>query len=654
MSRHNNNNSNNNNYANYNSSFRHPSQDSSSRDEMDNNNNNNIANNSNNESGSSFRSRSATVPCRAYCEQSIPINYPNIEDLQQASSRKCSDLEREQDQHLKCTNINANPNANNLYKVSEIIRDQKDELMANKQTKVDNNNNINKEDDNFKGQQGESLNFELASNSHVATCSEDRASLWLGCDDGSLIIIDCLSSNNNKSSNNAADEGGGATAIPTTSTTATNSCQNVHSEINLGAPICDIKNYKDEMVFVALASGQLVVIKRATYSTIPEATTQTSADERLVGEWQLSSPQIISLSSTTTTTTTGESNQQMNKACLIITKGDEYLWFSFGRHIFVLNIGSLTLERTIMTPTSDKSIQFAMQTVSIDSMELVDQLNGVWVSFRNSPLIQFYSCSEFKLQLEMSLLEPINKILSCGNEIIRQHKTACLGTTSLLSIYNELEESNSLFIGTTAGLILILTITSEQLREQISSERLIWNPQVISLRHGHSGQVRFMQLIELCKFQHQQQQRQSEQVASRQSVAQVPTCGSNMSRQDGQKQQRIANKNSNKESDDNGESEQVAASHELSAGQEMFEWCREINKAPQDEKKEAEEEGEEEAEETMKRATEAEQVVAESRNLCLVSGGAGVDLYGPNDAQQIMQHLNRDSDCLSHLILWEL
>lgn len=88
----------------------------------------------------------------------------------------------------------------NSYKVSEIISDPKD-LTVNP---------------NDGGQE---------------VAREIKSSLWLGCDDGSIIIINCLNEYLDQSSNcNICDLN-----------QKNLNCGNLHSEIKLNAPVSDIR-----------------------------------------------------------------------------------------------------------------------------------------------------------------------------------------------------------------------------------------------------------------------------------------------------------------------------------------------------------------------------------------------------------------------------
>lgn len=240
---------------------------------------------------------------------------------------------------------------------------------------------------------------------------------------------------------------------------------------------------------------------------------------------------------------------------------ETYLWYSYGRSIFVLNTKTLTSEATIKVPTNDVSLQMTMQSIMIDNMLLVQSLRGVWVSFRNSPTVQLYDVNTYKMLIEINLYDPINKMLSFGNEILRQHKTACLKATTLVSFDDKKANCTTLFIGTSAGIILHLDVSQDELAYLISQDNSCkdWKPQVGALRNGHSGHVRFLDLISMKR--------------------------------------------------DSGLSGEEADLH-------------------------------------VEQTTEVDWF--------LISGGTGLDIYGPQDSQQSFCRLNVEEDNLNHMLLWKL
>lgn len=282
--------------------------------------------------------------------------------------------------------------------------------------------------------------------------------------------------------------------------------------------------YKEKLVFVALANGKLAIFSRMRTGNdeevddnddddhddddvgdVDEERNESEAANKdnkqqqqqalaaAAGEWSLSSPRLVSVAEF--------EHNASGKLCVV---DDDFLWFSYGRNIFILRISTLKLESTIMAPTNDLALQFSMQSISIEQMSLMEKLRCVWISFRNSHLIQMYDVSggghEHKLLAELSLSEQVNKMLANGNEIIRQHKMAQLKPTVLLSHESTTTNLSTLFVGTSAGLILYLSISRHQQQQQLDSLQLQ------SLSHGHSGQVKLLHLLELQDIDNNQQQ----------------------------------------------------------------------------------------------------------------------------------------------------
>lgn len=83
---------------------------------------------------------------------------------------------------------------------------------------------------------------------------------------------------------------------------------------------------------------------------------------------------------------------------------------------------------------------------------------------------------------EVNLALAVNKMLSNCDEIIRQHKAACLRVTSLLAC------RDLIWIGTSAG--VLLTIPSQ------GYEKTSPNVVPTGVPHGHTGHVRFLTFVE--------------------------------------------------------------------------------------------------------------------------------------------------------------
>lgn len=87
-----------------------------------------------------------------------------------------------------------------------------------------------------------------------------------------------------------------------------------------------------------------------------------------------------------------------------------------------------------------------------------------------------------QLVTEVNLAPAVNKMLSNCDEIIRQHKAACLRVTSLLSC------RDLIWIGTSAG--VLLTIPAQ------GYEKGMVNVVPSGIPHGHTGHVRFLTFVE--------------------------------------------------------------------------------------------------------------------------------------------------------------
>lgn len=131
-----------------------------------------------------IRSRSATVPCRALCSQTSEESGNDLKGCGESRTGETANNDKE------------------WYKISEIIGDMDDKEEKQKIDKFDDDGDM-----------------------------KFGTSLWLGCDDGSLLVIDCLTSQVENNSCNECDHNQQRNL----------SCGNVHSEIKLSAPVCDIR-----------------------------------------------------------------------------------------------------------------------------------------------------------------------------------------------------------------------------------------------------------------------------------------------------------------------------------------------------------------------------------------------------------------------------
>lgn len=93
----------------------------------------------------------------------------------------------------------------------------------------------------------------------------------------------------------------------------------------------------------------------------------------------------------------------------------------------------------------------------------------------------------------MNLAYEVNKMLSNCDDIIRQHKAACLRVTSLLAC------KDLIWIGTSAGVILTISVANYKSRSSSSSSyggNSFDQPIVTGIPYGHTGHVRFLTCVD--------------------------------------------------------------------------------------------------------------------------------------------------------------
>ncbi|XP_037942979.1 uncharacterized protein LOC119675833 isoform X2 [Teleopsis dalmanni] len=199
--------------------------------------------------------------------------------------------------------------------------------------------------------------------------------------------------------------------------------------------------YLDNRVFVALANGDICVYLRD--GTV----------------WNTTSSHCLSIGTVTSPVTK-----------LLNVHGK--LWCSIQGIIKVLDVETLLVVHQIQISSDSKPI--TNMTVSN---------NYVWISIQNSAHIKCFHSISHQLITEVNLAPAVNKMLSNCDEIIRQHKAACLRVTSLLSC------KDLIWIGTSAG--VMLTIPAQGYEKGNAT-----NVVPTGIPHGHTGHVRFITFVE--------------------------------------------------------------------------------------------------------------------------------------------------------------
>ncbi|KAK0162159.1 hypothetical protein PV327_008520 [Microctonus hyperodae] len=204
--------------------------------------------------------------------------------------------------------------------------------------------------------------------------------------------------------------------------------------------------YLDNKVFVALANGDISVYVREH------------------GGWNTADPSIISVGTVASPVTK-----------MVPVSGN--LWCSCQNTVKVINTITLEIEHTL--------------NISGDSAHPVSCMAAsggiaIWISLHNSAVLRLFHANTYECLTEINIAPAITKMLASCDDIIRQHKAACLRVTALLSC-NDL-----LWIGTSAGVLLTVPIP----HIKSSTQRLPQPPPVSGIPHGHTGHVRFLTCVE--------------------------------------------------------------------------------------------------------------------------------------------------------------
>ncbi|XP_029163025.1 rho guanine nucleotide exchange factor 17 isoform X4 [Nylanderia fulva] len=206
--------------------------------------------------------------------------------------------------------------------------------------------------------------------------------------------------------------------------------------------------YLDNKVFVSLANGDITVYVRDH-----------------TGGWNTSDPTTVSV---------GTVASPVTKMLSVSGK----LWCGCHNSVKVLNTHTLDIEHTF--------------TVSSDTSRAVSCMAnsgglGVWISLHNSAVLRLFHSGSYECLTDINIAPAVTKMLATGcDDIIRQHKAACLRVTALLAC-NEL-----LWIGTSAGVLLTVPIP----HIKPSTQRMSQPPIVTGIPHGHTGHVRFLTCVE--------------------------------------------------------------------------------------------------------------------------------------------------------------
>ncbi|XP_063622647.1 rho guanine nucleotide exchange factor 17 isoform X2 [Cydia splendana] len=201
--------------------------------------------------------------------------------------------------------------------------------------------------------------------------------------------------------------------------------------------------YMEGKVFVALGNGDLVVYCRdidgswSERSTIPVGTGNTSVTSMLLSGGKL--------------------------------------WCATHSSIKIINPQSLQV---------DETFQISSETKPISHMAVAG--GSIWLSLDNAAQLRCYNATTREMLAEINITPQVTKMLQGCDDIIRQHKAACLRVTALLA------HRDTLWVGTSAGVLL----TAPLHNSPNARTGQFTVPTLTGVTYGHTGHVRFLTIVE--------------------------------------------------------------------------------------------------------------------------------------------------------------
>uniref|UniRef100_A0A6A7FTN7 Rho guanine nucleotide exchange factor 17 isoform X3 n=1 Tax=Hirondellea gigas TaxID=1518452 RepID=A0A6A7FTN7_9CRUS len=281
---------------------------------------------------------------------------------------------------------------------------------------------------------------------NMATEESDafQPTMWLGTEDGFIHVYNCTDSIRIKKNKFTFQLG-----------------SSVHCIMHL-----------DNRVFASLASGEVVVYRR-------------DGDV----SWLKGDREVVTVSTAATPVTR-----------MIMVAGK--LWCAAGNVIKIMNTSTLQLEHSFMVVSGESGNRGGVSN-------MVSAGQGVWVAVQSSSVVRLYHATTHECLCEASVAAPVSKMLAASpgcDDIIRQHKAACLRVTALLAC------KDLLWVGTSAGVVLTAPLPHlPHLPHHHHSHHPHWRPSsshhnahhgaatlnLQAVPHGHTGQVRFLTSVEL-------------------------------------------------------------------------------------------------------------------------------------------------------------
>nr|CAH7735584.1 unnamed protein product [Callosobruchus chinensis] len=231
-----------------------------------------------------------------------------------------------------------------------------------------------------------------------------------------------------------------------------NSTDNIRTKKNkikvqLGAAILCIV-YSESRVYVSLANGDLTIFERD-----PNAS------------WNTSSPSTLSV---------GSLSIPISK----MVPGAGKLLCICGCVIKMFNTDSMSVENSF-SASNDANKPIVCTILNG---------HGIWLSLQNTAILKCYHVTTLDLIFEINVAPAVTKMLTSCDDIIRQHKAACLRITAMVTC------KDLLWIGTSAG--VLLTMPLPHIPSKMSS-KVVVIPPLNGVHQGHTGHVRFLTCVEV-------------------------------------------------------------------------------------------------------------------------------------------------------------
>ncbi|XP_048477910.1 rho guanine nucleotide exchange factor 17 isoform X3 [Plutella xylostella] len=151
------------------------------------------------------------------------------------------------------------------------------------------------------------------------------------------------------------------------------------------------------------------------------------------------------------------------------------LWCATHASIKIINPHSLKVDETFQISTESKPIS-----------HMAVANGAIWLSLHNAAQLRCYHAASREQLAEINITPYVTKMLHGCDDIIRQHKAACLRVTALLA------HRDTLWVGTSAGVLL----TAPLHNSPNSSAANFTTPPLSGVTYGHTGHVRFLTIVE--------------------------------------------------------------------------------------------------------------------------------------------------------------